>query len=417
MNLDDRARQARNSLNDHVNSDLDLREARRSLEARGLRQRSDRRRARVAAVGITVVALLGGVAIFSGSDDPRTPDDVSSEDFDRDRDADSDSEIIEAMPLGPTDGKESWRLPVAVSPQDGLEEGDTIRIYGRGFDPHDSLGVVHCVSEADTQNAGVDGCDLTGGSTAGGFAGVQYVSADENGDVVADIVVTRYIETPGYGRVDCASGPERCLIGMGAISNYDRSGGAYINFAGAPPFAEPTFTASPDPTQLTPGQEVQVDVTNWVPGRQLRIRQCVVGEGGFDGSERCQPLLDTRADGAGAFSGTVAVNAEVVDEDGTVACDGDCVLDATGIGIPEGTTAPFPPAIPIDFAEAAADLTTTTHPGTTTTPPPVQGNPATTTVVDGSAGSGDQPTTDNTTDDTTGTESDAPTATTAASGG
>jgi hypothetical protein len=376
VNLDDRARRARNSLQNHVRSDLDLSDARASLEARARRQRSDRRRARVAAVGLSVVALLGGIAVVSASnepDDTRRPDELAVDD--RDRDPISDDAVLEAMPLGPTDGKESWRLPVAASPQDGLQEGDVVTIYGRGFDPHDSLGVVHCGWEADVENAGVNGCDLAGGS--GGYSGVQYVSADANGDVVAEITVRRFIETPGYGRIDCASAPERCLLGMGAISNYDRSGGVYINFAGAPEFAAPTFQVSPDPGQLTPGQQVQVDVTGWVPGRQIRIRQCALGEGGFDGTERCQPLLDTRADGAGAFTGTVTVNAEVVDDDGAVPCEGNCVLEATGIGIPEGTTAPVPAAVAISFAEGSAEETTTTHAGTTTTPPPVAGNPAT----------------------------------------
>ena len=423
MNLDDRARQARNSLHDHVGSEIDVGEARRSLAARSRRQRSDRRRARVAAAGLTAVALLGGIAIVSNAgdpDDPRPPDDVAIDDLDQDRDRDrddstSDAEIIEAMPLGPTDGKESWRLPVAASPQDGLTEGDTITIYGRGFQPHDSLGVVHCGSEADTANAGVDGCDLAGGSQ-GAFGGVQYVSADANGDVVAEIVVRRFIETPGYGRIDCASGPERCLIGMGAISNYDRSGGVYINFAGAPEFATPSFAVDGDPLALTPGQQVGVSVAGWVPGRQIRIQQCVLGDAGFDGTERCQPLLDTRADEVGAFAGTVSVNAEVVDADGAVACAGNCALQATGIGIPEGTTAPLPDGVWVDFVESDG-APTTTHPNTTTTPPPVAGNPATT-DPDGTATSvpsGDEP--DRMTEAEVQAEADAASATTEAQTG
>ena len=393
MNLDDRARAARASLHHHVSTDLDIGEARASLEARGRRQRSDRRRARVAAAGISAMALLGlGLVVSTGSGGPaeRDPGEVAIDDSGRD--TASDEAMIEAMPLGPTDGKESWRLPVAAAPQSGLREGDTITIYGRGFEPYDSLGVVHCGSEADTENAGVNGCDLAGGGSEGGFAGVQYVDADENGDVVADIVVRRFIETPGHGRIDCASAPERCLIGMGAISNYDRSGGVYINFTGAPEFPLPTFTVAPDPTQLTPGQEVQVDVAQWVPGRQIRIQQCILGDGGLDGSQRCEPLLDTRADANGAFSGTVVVNAEVVDDAGAEPCAGNCVLQATGIGIPEGTTAPFPDVVAIDFiAGAESDATTTTHAGTTTTPPPVDGNPANPTTTNSDPVTGPDP--------------------------
>ena len=128
---------------------------------------------------------------------------------------------------------------------------------------------------------------------------------------------------------------------------------------------------------LPPGQQVQVDVAGWVPGRQIRIQQCVVGEGGLDGSERCEALLDTRADGVGSFSGTVSVNAAVIDDRGEVACGDACVLRADGIGVPEGTTAPLPDAVALAFVADAASLPTTSRPATTTTsPPPIDGNPA-----------------------------------------
>jgi hypothetical protein len=382
MNLDDRARQARSSLQGHVSADLDLRAARASMEERGRRATDERRRARFAAAGIAVIALIGGALVVSqaGRNDPDRPD-VASDDLDRDREGKSDAEVIEAMPLGPTDGKESWRLPVAVSPQAGLRDGDTVRLYGRGFQPHDSLGVVHCVSEADTENAGVAACDLAG-TTGGAYGGVHYVTADAKGDVVVDVVVRRYIETPGYGRVDCASAPERCLLGVGAINDYDRSGGAYIDFAGSPEFAEPTLDIDADPLSIAPGQQVEVEVTGWVPRRQIRIQQCVVGPRGFDGSERCQPLIDARADAAGNFTATLSLDALVADDQGTVDCEDRCVLDATGIGIPEATTAPLPPPIRLSFLLTGSEPpSTTTLPGGTTAPPEPD-DAAPTTVMD-----------------------------------
>lgn len=371
MNLDDRARDARASLEAHVRTDLDLRQARAGVDHRNRGRHSDRRRARIAVAALGVIALLGGIAVVSGSN--QGPDDPTREprelavDEDGGGETRSDDEMIEAMPLGPTDGKDSWRLPVAVSPQTGLQEGDVVTIYGRGFLPGDSLGVVHCSSEADTQNAGVTGCDLS--------AGVSHLNADANGDIVAEVTVQRFIQTPGYGRIDCASAAERCLLGMGAMNDYDRSGGVYIDFAGAPPFPQPTFTATGVEAGFVPGQEVPVEVTGWVPGRQIRIQQCALGAGP-DATDLCEPLLDTRADPAGALSAAVVVNAEVVSADGQAPCGEHCYLQATGIGIPEGTTAPFPAEVPIWFVEGAGDVTTTTHAGTTTTPAPIEGNPA-----------------------------------------
>lgn len=393
--LDRRAGQARESILRHV-GDVDLSGPRAGLDGRGRRQRSDRRRARAGAGVLVVLALFGGGALLSavGSDSGRDGDideEVVIDDLDREA-------LLENLPSSPIDGKQSWRLPVGVSPQSGVHDGDLVTIYGRGFEPNDSLGVVHCSAEADTRNAGIDACEL---GADRGFAPVQYVSADAEGNVVAQIQVRRFIDTPGFGRVDCASAAERCLLGMGAISNYDRSGGAYLRFEGSPDFAVPSLSVPGSEGELTPGQEVQVQVSGWVPGRLLRLQQCVVGPDGLDDDDPCETLLDTRADDAGALTTPLVVNAAVIVDGQEVPCTAGCVLRATGIGVPEGTTAPLPDPVSLRFASGSAGVTTTSHAATTTSTavpvttttittvqgvaPGSEGDPATTTSIAGTA--------------------------------
>ena len=389
--LDHRASRARESILHHV-GDVELSGPRADLDARRLRQRSDRLRARAAVAAVAVVALLGGGALLSvaggpgsSGDDGDTGEEVAIDDAEG-------RALLENLPSSPIDGKQSWRLPVGVTPQTGLGDGDLVTIYGRGFEPHDSLGVVHCSSEADTLNAGIEACEL---GSNGSFSGVEYVTADAEGNVVAEVQIRRFIETPGYGRVDCASAAERCLLGMGAISNYDRSGGVYIRFEGSPDFPVPSLSVPGSEGGLTPGQEVQVQVSAWVPGRLIRLQQCAAGADGYDDADPCETLLDTRADEAGNLSTALVLNAAVIVDGREVACAPGCVLRATGIGVPEGTTAPLPDPVPLRFTPGTEGVTTTSHAATTTSTttittavgvaPGSEGDPATTTSIAGTA--------------------------------
>ena len=357
MNLDDRAARAREALRNHVEPELDLGAAQREMRDNGVRRGNDQRRARIATGALAILAAVGGIAVISsggGSHNGPSRDGDNNIENNLDGRTAADARILDSLPGSPIDGKQSWRLPVMVSPQTGFHDGDRTTVYGRGFEPGESLGIVHCSSEADTANDGVNSCDLGG---AGSFDQVQYAEAGPDGTVVAEIVVRRFITTPGGGNVDCASAAERCLIGMGATSNYDRSGGSYINFADAPAFPQPTFAITPNEA-LIPGQEIQATVTGWMPARSIRLEQCVgVGDG-----ERCETLLDGKASPDGSFGATVVVNAAVIDDDGEAACEGQCFIRANGIGIPDTTSAPFPDGITLVFDPGAVGATTTTRP-------------------------------------------------------
>lgn len=405
MDLDDRASRAADSLRRQVEPTIDLGQARAAMADTGHRQ-ARVRRARITATTFAVLAVLGLFAVAggtgggSGGGRLRTDgqDGAERDSGERARSA----AIIGALPAGPLDGKESWRLPVVAKPQSGLADGDTITIYGRGFEPNESLGIVQCSSEADTDAAGVGGCQLSADDDGDGqpdpnstYGAVTYANADEDGSVVADVEVRRWVTTPGGGRIDCFSLAERCLVGVGAIANYDRSGGTYIDFAEAPDFEQPTLTVSPGGA-ATPGQPVLAQVRGWVPKRSVRLSQCV--------EDRCQKLADAKVDALGAVDQQVVLQPTLVDdEDGEeIACEDRCVLRAVGIG-PKGSNganashAPFPDDVPITFtstevslpattttvAPAPPDPTATTTPGVVTTAPPPDGPSTTVPTTDG----------------------------------
>lgn len=360
MDLDQHADRAADDLRRRVESNVDLPTARASFDAAAGHRRATARRARVGLVGVAaaLVALVG-LSTLAGPDSRdgglTTGEDSAQRDVDEvpPDGAARSAAILNALPRGPIDGKASWRLPVVVKPQSGVHDGDTVTVYGRGFEPNQSLGIVQCTAEADTSSSGVGACQLSDTLGQSNFAAVTYATASAEGTVVAEFVVHRYVTTPEGGRIDCQSSPERCLVGVGAVSNYDQSGGAYVDFAGAPPFAQPALSVSPG-GPYAPGQQVTAQVTGLVPLRSVRVQQCK--------GTVCENLIDTKADAAGNVTAAVVVQPTVrsSDSDDEVACDGGCVLRATGIGVKGGSSAPLPDDVPLTFSDAAPVTTPTT---------------------------------------------------------
>lgn len=382
MDLDQHADRAAQDLRHRVENRIDLPAARASLDAAAGHRRAATRRARLSLVGVAaaVVALVGIVSLAGdpvgdggpdgGDTAQRDPSGVTTE-----GDARS-AAILNALPRGPIDGKASWRLPVVVKPQTDLSDGDIVTVYGRGFDPDQSLGIVQCTSEADTSALGVGACQLAANGQPDGFGAVTYATSSSEGTVVADFVVHRFVTTPDGGRVDCQSAPERCLIGVGAVSNYDQSGGAYIDFAGAPDFAEPQASIEPG-GPYGPGQEVTTKATGLVPLRGYRVQQCR--------GEVCENLIDTQADAQGNLAAAVVLQPTVdgPEPGDEVACDGGCVLRVNGIGVEGGSSAPLPDDVPLAFTDAPVTTTSTVEASPETTAPPASEpeEPVTTTSV------------------------------------
>lgn len=345
MDLDHRAAEAAALLRDEVDGDIDLDAAYgRVLAGAG------RRRARTAGVRLGVAALValvavGALAVVQGGGGTGADGDPGDDGFDRidgevaveagDGLTERGAAILGGLPEGPLDGKQSYRLPVVADPATGLSEGDQVMLYGRGWEPGETVGAVHCAAEADVASAGVDACDL-----GDGFSNTTTGTARADGTVVITVTIRRHITTPGLGPIDCASGPERCLLAIGAAADYDRSGGTYVQLAEAPPF--PVATSTIDPAgPYTAGQEVTVAGASLVPNRHYQVEQCV-------GDDHCASLTSGRATPEGTYAAVVVVGG-AVDVDGDVRPCGDaCTLRIRGFGgLPEQTSAEPPPPMPL----------------------------------------------------------------------
>ncbi|QXC62971.1 hypothetical protein KSP35_09390 [Aquihabitans sp. G128] len=380
MDLDHHGARAADSLRRRATAGLDLVAARATVaEAQHRRRAARRERLGSTVVAVLCVLGLGAVVLVASRHDAgpsfdRTGSRIGTDgtSVDRTREPHAAS-VLAAMPSSPIDGKASWRLPVLVQPQSGLQDGGKVTVYGRGFGANESLGIVQCSSEADTAGAGVGACQLARGDET--YGGVTYATASAEGSVVADVVVHRFITTPA-GEVDCRSAAERCIIGMGAISNYDESGGSYVGFAGQPAFPEPTLAVSPA-GPFAPGQRVQASVRGIPPGRGIRMQLCR--------GDRCQDLVDTKAGATGGVDVEVvlqpAFNDKATGE--PVACEDRCVLRADGIGVKGQSAAPLPPTVALAFTSPDPS-------GPVTTAPPVPlGEPtATTSTTAPTGGSG-----------------------------
>jgi hypothetical protein len=375
MTLDDRAARAAESLRRRVEPQLDVALARTTVRQAAAGRRDRLRAARVGGAAVLAVVLVGGFVAFGGDagDDGLTTDGLALERYDTQRDPRETASVLGAMPTSPIDGKQSWRLPVVARPQSGLSDGDVVTLYGRGFRPGEQVGVVMCTSEADTADSGVDACQLANGPEDS-FGAVTYATVSSKGDVAVDVVVRRFVTTPAGGEVDCLAAAERCLVGMGAVSDYDRSGGSYVAFDGAPPFAEPTVAldaAGP----YAPGQQVVARVAGVVPLRAVRVQQCI--------EDRCQNLVDGRVDDAGAAALPVVLQPNIAPAEGgaLLSCDGACVLRINGIGVEGASSAPLPPDVPLAFTSPEP----VTTPGTATVapePPDTTNPPASTPGAD-----------------------------------
>lgn len=365
MELDRRAAEAAHQLRTTATDSLDVDAALDRVAVGAGRRRTRGNVVRVGAAATLAFALLGGVAVAQasggggGGGDQREATGpttlgpgvnavVDGGDVATEARA---AEIIGGLPAGPVDGRDSWRLPLVAEPNDQLQVGDEVMLVGRGYEPGELVGAVHCASEADTSSAGVGACDL-----GEGFSNTVRGTARDDGSVVVIVPVRRYIDTPALGPVDCASAPERCLLAIGAAGNYDRSGGAYINLAGSPPFPEPTLAVSPE-GPYEPGQAVTVTAGGAVAGRLAQVLQCA-------GEDHCAPVSRGRTGADGVFTATVAVGNIVVVDGVAVSCDdAPCTLRFAGLGPVDASSQPFPPPYPIEVLPGDVEVGTGDVPG------------------------------------------------------
>ena len=213
---------------------------------------------------------------------------------------------------GPTDGRQSVGLPVEATPAEALADGQTVTVTGSGFVPGEAVGIVQCSLEAARpdrggEGAGVDACDI---------APFTALEADDLGAVTGTYAVQRALTTAWTGTVDCAERPGRCIVVIGSVSDYDRSGGFGVSFAteGLAPVAVPTLAVSPA-EDLADGDTVTVTGSGFPAGSTASLSLCsldpstcwAIGPQGGEPSGSGAPPPGALADDAGSFEVSAAV--------------------------------------------------------------------------------------------------------------
>jgi hypothetical protein len=309
----------------------------------------------VAAVLLLVVAI---VAVNGGdpSDGEVAADVDSSED---------DFEEIGEAVGGPRDGLESLRLPVEVTPSEGLADGQVVTVRGSQFPPNTTLGIVMCAPFEDPPQ-GAANCRLT-----------PYTSVTSNADgsFEAQHAVDRVFVTGNGEEIDCATTATPCVIAVGAISDYDQSGGASVTFDPAiPPIPDPFATIDPGPPYVD-GQVVTVTVGNVAPGSQWWASQCA--DDGHEGG--CSDELTAFADGDGRVAFQITVRHTHKSAQGEMDCTSANVWCSINVG---GDN--FGQSFELVFGDVTVTppaTTETTQPATATTTTPGTAPASSTTTV------------------------------------
>lgn len=370
--LDDAARRVDDHVGDYVTPRFDP-------SARPPRRSSS---AAATAVAAALLLIVGIVAF--GGDDP----DGGVEATDSGPEISSFDEVGEAVG-GPRDGLDSLRLPIEVTPADGLADGQVVTVRGSQFPPVTSLGVVMCIGYVNREPAGSANCRLSP---------YTAVTSDENGNFSVDHAVDRVFTTSGGEQVDCAEANAdwTCIVAVGALADYDQSGIAPVSF-------DPAIPALPDPfVTLDPlgpygdGQQVTLTIGNVSRGAQYDVQLCVDDRGSY----ACIPIegspLLTDGNGFAQVSVTLARKVDV--GFGPVDCgagEARCYIDVYDpyygysldlqfVGAQQSTTdtsivsepPPPPPTVP----------TTTTVPGPQEKVPTATTAPSTTTTQGSTGG-------------------------------
>lgn len=258
--LDDIARTASRGLHEHVVRRVDAEVALATLPA----VTPPRGRGRFLAVAAVAALLVGSVVALSDHQGDRR----SRLELDEDGNQLPTPQPGTLTPLGPRDGKNSIQLPVTMVPIEGLEDGDVVTVSSPGFEPGEQVGIVQCAREAGGDapetRGGIDGCNT---------GSVEYADADAEGVATGRFTVQRVLTTPLTGTVDCSVEANRCLVAMGALGDYDRSGGFGFTIAGGEPIDIPSLTVDPD-EGLRDGDVVRVRGDGFEPHEVLDVSVC-----------------------------------------------------------------------------------------------------------------------------------------------
>ncbi len=340
-----------------------------------------RRSGAAVATGVAVVLLLIVAVVAATGGDPA--DDLVAGEIEPTSNFD---EIGQAVG-GPRDGLDSLRLPIEVTPSEGLADGQVVTVTGSQFPPNTQLGVVMCAQFPDRAPAGSGNCQLSPFTS---------VTSDADGNFQAEHPVDRVFRISTGELVDCAEIAGQCLVAVGAISDYDQSGVAPVSF-------DPDIPALPDPYvtidaegPYVDGQVVIVTVHDAQPGSQWWASQCA--DDGFSTGLCADVDLKAIADGDGRA--TFHVTVRRVQEGGGLSVDcaspkAWCSIGVNGmqsfswsfeLHFVGGATDTTEPAVPsIDAERSTSNLPETTD-TTVHSVNPIPSDPTTTTTAGTTSG-------------------------------
>ncbi len=174
--------------------------------------------------------------------------------------------------VNPSPPVRSASLPVEVTPTGLLGDDEIVTVSAAGFVPGEPVGVVQCVNESDSPNP-------SSSQRACNVAGVAVVNADADGVARSPYKVERFLTTPATGTIDCGAAQRRCLLGIGAIDDNQRSGLAPITFAASQPDpGEPKVpTLVLAPVSGTTNATVQLSGARYPPNSVVGLQVCTTG--------------------------------------------------------------------------------------------------------------------------------------------
>ena len=149
----------------------------------GLRQRSQ---PLIAGLAVLLLLVAAGIAVVRPSSGRSGPAAVKPD-------------PVAITPEAPWDGKQSRRLPITVTPDSGIADGQTVTITGSHFPVGKSVAAVVCTIAAGSK--GVDACDI---QTSSFMAGTN-TTVDAAGNFTISYVMHRHIVVAGKN-VDCGAG-------------------------------------------------------------------------------------------------------------------------------------------------------------------------------------------------------------------
>lgn len=218
------------------------------------------------AVFAAIVLVIGAVVVLAG--DPGDPSEPVLE-------AEDAAEGIDPGIgfAGPRDGLDSLRLPVQVTPADGLADGQTVTVTGQGFPANTPLGVVMCTSYGPSPEGGVTNCQISPYTS---------VTSDAQGTFSVEHAVSRHVRLSN-GVHDCAAPPpdgaeRNCVVAVGAISDYDQSGITPVTFDPDLPATPPLWVGMEPAGPVDDGDPLTITISNAEPGSTWWVDVCGYAE-------------------------------------------------------------------------------------------------------------------------------------------